>query len=239
MIALQNVSDHVISNRRRLNLLDRASIDIPVGRYALLTAAPLVRRPLVDLLCGARSPHGGSIVRDVRTSWAIGRTSLARGQMVGSDLLGMFCRIYDLDRCQSETFLREMVDDKSLFEMRAEEWSPVVRAEFAQALALLPRFDAYITDGNVLFSSGRFGILWRQLFEQRIAGRTLIISSLHPANFFAFCDKALIVDGGTLSIVDALDEALDRYPPRAPVRESAGRGEDAAGDGDADDAESY
>jgi ABC-type polysaccharide/polyol phosphate transport system ATPase subunit len=239
MIGFSRVSDHVRSSGRRLELLDRASIEIPVGRYCLLTNEPLARRPLIDLLCGTRPPFEGEIWRDGRSSWAIGRSSLFRGTLTGSDLLGMFCRIYDLDRSYAEAFVDELVEDKSLLKTRGESWKPLARAEFGQALALLPRFEIYVTDGNVLFSTGRFGMLWRRLFQERVAGRTLIISSLHISNIFAFCEKALIVDNGVISIVDELEEAVDRYPPRPPARESVRREDSAAeSDGNAE-AESF
>jgi len=235
MIRLENVSDY-LSFDQPMELLDRASVEIPAGRYALLTGAPRMRRPIVDLLCGTRPPHQGVISRDGRTSWAIGRTSLFRGSILGSDLLGMFCRIYDLDRRRSEEFVNEMIEYKPMLEEEAEKWVPLARAEFAQAVALLPRFDVYVTDGNVLFSPGRFGALWRHLFEQRTTGRTLIISSFHPSNFVTFCEKALIVDGGAIWIEDELDDAMTRYPPRPPVPETTER-DGAAGDGEADDAD--
>jgi capsular polysaccharide transport system ATP-binding protein len=151
----------------------------------------------------------------------------------------MFCRIYDLDRRSSEEFVGEMIDYKPMLGEVVEKWLPLERAEFAQAVALLPRFDAYVTDGNVLFSQGRFGVLWRQLFEQRTAGRTLIISSFHASNFVSFCEKALIVDDGAIWIEDGLEDAMTRYPPRPPAPETTGRRDDAAGDGEADDAEPY
>lgn len=238
MIVFENVTDHVEVFGRPLDLLDRASIEIPPGRYGLLVTDPLTRRPLVDLLCGTRPPHRGAILRNERPSWAIGRTTPFRGLITGSDMLGLVCRLYDLDRRYAEAVIRDLVEDETVLGKPAEHWPAVARAEFGLAMALLPRFGTYITDGNVLFSPNRFGTLWRRLFEQRIAGNTLIISSFHISNISAFCEKALIVDNGVFSIVDDLDEAVDRYPPRPPIRES-GRDNAGADDGDSGDAEPF
>jgi capsular polysaccharide transport system ATP-binding protein len=238
MIVFDDVTDHVEVFDRPLDLLDHASIEIPPGRYGLLVTDPLMRRPLVDLFCGTRPPHRGAILRDERPSWAIGRTTAIRGGIRGSDLLGIFCRLYDLDRRYAEAFIGDLVEDDTLLGQIVEHWPALTRAEFGLAMALLPRFGTYVTDGNVLFSPNRFGTLWRRLFEQRIAGNTLIISSFHISNISAFCEKALIVDNGVISIVDDLDEAVDRYPPRPPIRES-GRDSAGADDGDSGGAEPF
>lgn len=235
MISFHKVSDaYVATSGKPLLLLEGMSGTIPQGRFALLVKEPGIRKGMVDLLCGTRVPHEGSIWREGRASWPIGRQGLMRrGQLPGSDVIGLVCRIYDLDRRLAEGLVADIVTYPELISKPIANWPTPAKTEFALTLALLPRFDIYVTDGKLLVSRDRFGVIWRSLFEERIAKATLIVSSHHLMPMREFCEQALIVADGTIEIDEQLDDAITRYPPRAPAPELAEADSDSAAEEDA------
>ena len=60
MIHLNGVTDEPYAFGSRQPLLAGADLDIPVGRYALLSPAPELHRQIVDVLCGLRPPRQAS-----------------------------------------------------------------------------------------------------------------------------------------------------------------------------------
>ena len=73
MIHLNGVTDEPYAFGSRQPLLAGADLDIPVGRYALLSPAPELHRQIVDVLCGLRPPRQGFVKHEGSVSWAIGR----------------------------------------------------------------------------------------------------------------------------------------------------------------------
>jgi len=111
-----------------------------------------------------------------------------------------------------------------------EHWPLYARQEFSFALALAPAFDVYVIEGAIPFEPCRFTRLWLALFEERLIGRTLILSSYRQNQMADYCLKGLIYERSALSIEDDLDHCLSKYPPRRSRSES-GTGDDVFGGG--------
>jgi capsular polysaccharide transport system ATP-binding protein len=66
--------------------------------------------------------------------------------------------------------------------------------------------------------------LWQALFEERLVGKTLILSSYRQNQMLDYCAKGLIHEHHSLKIDDDLERCVERYPSR-PSREEFGAGE--------------
>lgn len=77
MISFQRTSDEPEIAGIRRQIASSVDLDIPTGRYALLTSDPLAKKPAVDLLAGLRPPQVGRISFIGLTSWPIGRPAFA------------------------------------------------------------------------------------------------------------------------------------------------------------------
>ena len=212
-------------------VLDGTSLDVPAGRYALLTEVPGDRTPMTDLLCGIRVPLSGRVLFSERQSWPIGRVGFIRGKLTGSDIIGMVCRMYALRRGKAQDLVGSLLTNPESLDLPTIEWSREMRVEYTYALALLPQFGVYVLEGNLPFSKGRFAALWRSLFLHRIQDRLLIVSTYDARVVGEFCDRAFCVAEGRAFIDERLDSALARYPLREPPAR-----EDSAADEDTSDA---
>ncbi|ARP97556.1 ATPase [Bordetella genomosp. 13] len=231
MIHLHGVTDEPYAFGSRQALLDRVDLDIPVGRYALLSPAPELHRQVIDVLCRLRPPRQGFVKHGGSVSWAIGRQGFIRGKANGLRMIEFVAEMYELDSDAAYEFVADLISDPKSLARPMEHWPLYVRQEFSFALALVPAFDVYVIEGAMPFEPCRFTRLWLALFEERLVGRTLIFSSYRQNQLADYCLKGLIYERSTLRIEDDLDQCIRRFPPRRSRSESGSAGDDVFGGG--------
>jgi capsular polysaccharide transport system ATP-binding protein len=231
MIHLHDVTDapHAFGNRQPL--LANADIDIPVGRYALLSPTPELHRQIIDVLCRFRPPRSGFVTHDGHISWAMGRQGFIRGKASGLSMIQFVCSMYELDVDAASEFVADLISDPKFLARPMEHWPLYVRQEFSFALALVPAFDIYVIEGAMPFEPCRFTRLWQALFEERLVGRTLIFSSYRQNQLADYCFKGLVYERSTLRIEDDLERCILQYPPRRSRNESGSAEEEFLGGG--------
>jgi len=230
MIQLNSVTDKPFAFGSRQPLLVDADLDIGVGRYALLSHSPERHRQLVDVLCGLRPTSQGFVRHEGNVSWAIGRQGFIRGKANGLSMIAFVSEMYEIDANATYELVADLVSDPKGLAKPMEHWPLYARQEFSFALALAPAFDVYVIEGAIPFEPCRFTRLWLALFEERLIGRTLILSSYRQNQMADYCLKGLIYERHALRIDDDLDQCLSRFPPRRSRSES-GTGDDGLGGG--------
>ncbi|OZI19994.1 ATPase [Bordetella genomosp. 9] len=231
MIHLNGVTDEPYAFGSRQTLLAGVDLDLPVGRYALLSPTPELHRQIIDVLCRLRPPRHGFVRHDGSVSWAIGRQGFIRGKANGLSMIEFVSEMYEIDADDTVELVADLVSDPKWLSSPMEHWPLYARQEFSFALALAPAFDVYVIEGAMPFEPCRFTRLWLALFEERLVGRTLIFSSYRQNQMADYCFKGLVYEGSTLRIEDDLDRCIRKYPPRRSRSESGSAGEDAYGGG--------
>lgn len=226
MIHLNGVTDDPRTFGSRQALLNHVNLDIPAGRYALLSHTPELHRQIIDVLCRLRPPREGFVSHDGRVSWSIGRQGFIRGKTNGLRMIEFVADMYALDSHATVDLVSDLVSEPRLLSRPMEHWPLYARQEFSFALALAPAFDVYVIEGSIPYEPCRFTRLWLALFEERLVGRTLIFSSYRQNQLADYCFKGLVYERSTLRIEDDLDESLRNYPPRRSRSESASGGDD-------------
>ena len=223
MLDLHSVTDRPTLYGHDVPLLRDVDFHLPAGRYALLSETPEYHRPVLDVLVGLRPPDRGSVSHVGRMSWPIGRQGFVRGRASGDDLIELVCGLYEMDADEAGELVATLISLPDYISRPVEQWPAHVRQEFTFALALLPDFDIYIVDAPLPFEPARFTRLWQALFEEKLVGKTLILTSYRQNQMIDYCAKALVYEHGRLIIDDDLDACIERYPAR-PSREEFGGG---------------
>lgn len=226
MIDLFSVSDRSEVFGRSIELFENIDFHLPPGRYALLTQFPEYRRPVLDILAGLRPPRRGRVAISGSISWPIGRSSVVRGRASGLDFITLIANLYGIDADYAGDLVTLLVSRPDYMDQPIDSWPSYVRQEFNFALGLVPEFDIYVIDAPVPYEETRFTRLWQALFEERLVGKTLILSSYRPKQLLDYCAKGLVYEGGSLIIEDDLEECIERFPAR-PAREEIGIGNNA------------
>lgn len=232
MILLDRVTDDPNLFGQRRALLSGASLFLPQGRYALLSDNPEYHRALLDLLSGLRPPRRGLVRHQGLVSWPIGRQGFIRGRASGHEMIEFVCALYGIDAAACIDFVSDLVTRPDFLSKSMEHWPLYMRQEFSFALGLAPPFDIYVVEGAIPFEPCRFTRLWQALFEHRITGRTLILSTYRQAQLTDYCAKGLIHERSDFRIEDDLDRSIERFPARQSRSESGGGVSDSgSGDG--------
>ena len=231
MIDFLDVSDAPHVYGEEISLLADLNFHLPAGRYALLSRTPEYHQPLVDLLAGLRPPGRGRVSVSGTISWPIGRQGFLRGRASGLDFIRLVSAIHQVNADQAEDLVTLLVSRPDLLERSVIKWPLHVRQEFTFALALVPDFDIYVIDGAIPFEPTRFTRLWQALFEERLVGKTLVLSSYRPQQMLDYCAKALVYEERGLLIDDDLEACIERFPLRPSREDSTGSGATPGDDG--------
>ncbi|WP_371747503.1 ATPase [Caballeronia sp. Sq4a] len=232
MIRLHAVTCSSTIAGSRAPLLSNADLDVAQGRYALLSRTPEAHRALIEVLAGLRRTRHGFVEHRGRVSWPLGRQGFIRGKANGLRMIEFVCALHGLPAKAAIELVADLITCPAHLELPMEHWPLATRQEVSFALALAPDFDVYVVDGALPHEASRFARLWRALFDERLVGRTLILSTYRRQQMADYCVKGLIYEGSSLRIDADLDECLRRFPPRRANGESVasadGNGLDAA-----------
>jgi capsular polysaccharide transport system ATP-binding protein len=233
MIDLFSVSDECEVYGSEVALFDDVDFRIPPGRYALLARNPAYRTLVMDIIGGLRPPRHGWVNIVGSVSWPIGRVAMLRSKATGLDFIHLVADQYGIDRNYAGEFVTLMMSRPDYLDKALYVWPHYVRQELNFALGLVPEFDIYLVDAMIPSEDSRFTRLWQSLFEQRLVGKTLILSTQRPKQMLDYCAKALVYEAGQLEIVDDLEQCLERFPVRT-AREVVGDMTNAGADDGAD-----
>lgn len=229
MIDLLDVCDTPRLFGDRPNLLTRATFSLPRGRYALLSGSPEVHRALLDVITGLRPPRRGCVRHAGLVSWPIGRQGFARGRAYGIRMIELVCDLYGIAVRPAIDFVGDLLSSPQYLTRPMEHWPQYVRQEFSFALGLVPAFDLYVIEGAIPHEPCRFTRLWLALFEERLVGRALILSTYRQNQMADYCTKGLIYENESFRIDGDLDRCIARYPARQSRADAGGGYEDGGG----------
>jgi len=224
MIDFYDVTDTPVQFGRQLPLLTAVNIHIPPGRHGLVSATPEFTPPLLDLLAGVRPPDQGRIEHSGRVSWVIGRGGFVRGHTTGKDLIQLLASVYTFDFDIAVDVVTNLVSQPDYLDTSVSLWPGFARRELTFALALVPEFDLYLIDAQLPFGPNRFARLWQALFEERLAGKSLILSCSRPSQMLDHCATALVHEQQGLRLDNDIDTCVARYPARTS-NEDFGKGD--------------
>ena len=216
MIDLFAVTDERDIHGHAVPLFDNVDFHLPVGRYALLSPTPDLHRAVIDVVSGIRPPRYGRVEISGAISWPIGRAGFVRGRTTGIDMIDLIADVHDVDRHLAAEVVTLMVSRPDALHDTVDRWPSYVRQEFIFALGLVPEFDIYVIDGPIPVDDSRFSRIWQALFEERLVGKTLILSSYRPKQLLDYCAKGLIYEGNSLRIENDLEQCIEQFPTRRP-----------------------
>lgn len=230
MISFIDVTDSPKVFGSHQPLFSRASLALPQGRYALLSRTPELHRTVLDVMAGLRPPREGFVKHHGLVSWPLGRQGFIRGKASGLQMIRFVSSLYGIDAQASIELVSDLLTTPEHLARPMEHWPLYTRQEFSFALALAPAFDVYVIEGAIPFEPCRFTRLWLALFEERLVGRTLILSTYRQNQLADYCTKGLVYERCGLRIEDDLDECIRRYPARRSRSESGDTGEELSAD---------
>lgn len=162
---------------------------------------------LVRILGGVEAPSRGTIRRSMTVSWPIGMAAGFHGALSGSDNCRFIARIYGRSPQETVDFVESFAELGDYLRMPVNTYSSGMRSRLGLAISLAIDFDCFLVDEALAVGDTKFG----RAFAARVAQAGLIIVTHSPAMVRQLCTRAAVMDQGTLTFYEDLDEALATY----------------------------
>ena len=166
---------------------------------------------LMRILGGIELPTHGRVRRTMSISWPLGYAGGFQGNLSGADNIRFIARIYGRDAERTIGAVEEYAELGEYLRMPGGTYSSGMRARLAFAASLAVDFDCYLIDEAVAPGDARFNERFRNAFAERARRSALILVTHSATTVRTYCRSAAVLDGGTLTFHDDLDEAIATY----------------------------
>ena len=176
-------------------------------RVAILGRNGAGKSTLVRILGGAEAPTSGSIRRSMTVSWPLGQMVGFAPTLTGLDNIRFLARLYGKPIGEMVDYVESLAELGPYIRMPVNTYSAGMRSRIGMAISLAVEFDCYLVDEGLDVSDSRFG----RIIAERLRRAGLILVTHSPAQVRSLCERAAILDQGTLIFYDDIDEALATY----------------------------
>lgn len=213
MILLDAVSkSYRARDGSRKDVLRDVTIAFPPGRnVGILGGNGAGKSTLLRLLAGGELPDAGHIHRRCRVSFPMGFSGTFHGALSGRENVLFLARLYGAPARRVLDFVGDFADLGAWLDMPTETYSSGMLAKLAFGLSLAIDFDVYLVDEITEVGDARFRMKSAQAFRERLTRSSLILVSHSSSTIRALCDCCAILDGGSLTPFETVDEAMSAY----------------------------
>ncbi len=166
---------------------------------------------LIRILAGMEPPTRGQITRGMSVSWPLGFAGAVHPSITGADNARFIARIYGKPTGWVESFVEEFAELGEYYRMPVKTYSSGMNSRLAFGLSMAIDFDCYLVDEVIAVGDARFTERCRIALEERRSRSTLLMVSHQAGILRAFCTTAAILNQGTLTFHEDMDEALATY----------------------------
>ncbi|WP_172294628.1 ABC transporter ATP-binding protein [Pseudoruegeria sp. HB172150] len=166
---------------------------------------------LLSMIAGTIDPDRGEIVKLGRTSWPMGFRGGFHGDLTGRQNTRFVARIYGTNTEEMEAYVEEFAELGRFLDMPVRTYSSGMKARLAFGVSLAARFDCYLVDEITGVGDSRFRAKCRRAFKERVATSQIIMVSHSDNTLRSYCESALLLENGTATFFDDLEEALEIY----------------------------
>jgi capsular polysaccharide transport system ATP-binding protein len=162
---------------------------------------------LVRILGRVEAPTRGIIRSSMTVSWPIGLAAGFQPALSGADNSRFIARIYDRPVQETVDFVEHFAELGEYLTMPVHTYSSGMRSRLGLAISLAIDFDCFLVDEALAVGDTKFG----RAFGARLRSAGLIIVTHQPSLVRQLCTRAAVLDQGTLTFYEDIDEALATY----------------------------
>lgn len=215
MIKVENITKYYrVKGRKKIVFKDLNLLLTAGGRLALLGPNGAGKSTLLRVLCGIEQPNSGSITRSSSISWPVG---LGRGfipNLTGKENVRFVCRLFNCSKEETRRrigFVQDFAEIGSYFEMPIVTYSSGMRSRLAFGLSMAFDFDYYVIDEVMAVGDPNFKLKCREMLNEKLQGKGLIMVSHSMWDVRNFCDQGLYLNNGVLQYESDIDKLIELY----------------------------
>lgn len=162
---------------------------------------------LVRILGRIEAPTRGTVQASMTISWPIGLAAGFQSALSGADNTRFIARIYDRPVQETVDYVESFAELGEYLHMPVNTYSSGMRSRLGLAISLAVEFDCLLVDEALAVGDTKFG----RAFGARLQQAGLILVTHQPSLVRQLCTRAAVLDQGTLTSYEDIDEALATY----------------------------
>ena len=225
MLRLSHVSHSFVARKDHFDagehhVLNDVSFDLYRGEVlGVIGKNGVGKTTLLRLMAGILAPRSGSIEMRPGTRCALLSLGLGfQGQLTGRDNARLASILQGSSAKAAESALQQIQDFSELgasFDEPVKTYSAGMRARLGFATSILTHDDILLIDEVLAVGDADFRKKAARAMREKIAGdQTVVLVSHAAAQVKTLCDRAILLDGGSLVMDGSTGEVLDAYSGR-------------------------
>jgi len=212
VIEITNLSKHYPTRHGDVAVLQDINFAIAPGeKVGILGSNGAGKSTLIRLIGGVEQPTRGFIKRSMSVSWPLAFGGGFQSRLTGLDNLKFICRVYGTPVEGKIDFVEDFAELGRYFREPIETYSSGMNARLAFAISMVIDFDCFLIDEVVAVGDSRFQQKCHdELFVKR-HDRAMIFVSHNDHYIKEHCQRAAVLQDGTLHQFTDVDSALQFY----------------------------
>lgn len=215
MIEIKNATKYYKTQGKNKYILKNVSLKIPSDlNVGLLGKNGAGKSTLLKMLAGIDYPSSGEISSDKSFSWVMGLSQGLQPSMTGRQNVKFVARIYGKSEEQIKkiaAYVKDFSELDDYFEMPIELYSNGMKSKLSFSLCLAFDFDYLIIDEIFSVGDASFKKKSENELKNKMQKSKILIVSHSMDVLRDMCDVGIVVDSGTLTYYDHIEDAINGY----------------------------
>lgn len=194
-----------------ISVLSGVNLEIRRGeKVAILGRNGAGKSTLIRVIGDLESPDSGRISREMSISWPLGYSGGMQGSLTGYDNIAFLCRIYNVDQKAVSDYVRSFTELGHFLKEPVKTYSAGMKGRLNFALSMAFNFDCLLIDEGLTAGDSRFADRCHQALEDKKDCAILMVAHAQES-IRQFCQKAYVLEGGSLLSFNTMDDAYHHY----------------------------
>jgi capsular polysaccharide transport system ATP-binding protein len=217
MIKVSNLTKSFNYQGKKTTIFRDLNFTINSGEsIAVLGANGAGKSTLLRILGGIDLPDSGNVQTDATVSWPVGLVGGFQGSLTGRENVTFVSRIY-CDKKYIPDKVRYVEDFAELgvyFDRPFKTYSSGMRSRVTFGLSMAFDFDVYLIDEITAAGDQRFREKSKKILLERRKKSDFIMVDHNLWGLQLHCDRAFILDGGSIEEFSSIDQAVSIHTER-------------------------
>ena len=191
----------VILNETDLAFPSRVSVGL-IGRNGA------GKSTLMEMIGGTMKPDTGSVDVTGTVSWPVGFKGSFHKELTGAQNVRFIARVYGVDTDSLLDYVKDFAELGSHLYMPVRSYSSGMRSRLAFGVSIGIPFDTYLVDEVTSVGDAAFTRKSRLAFMERLKHAGAIVVTHSMAQLRKICQAGAILEAGTLTYYDDINEAI-------------------------------
>jgi capsular polysaccharide transport system ATP-binding protein len=215
MIEIRNLTKSYRVQKGRHYVFRNISLSFPDGaNIGIIGPNGAGKSTFLRLLGGIDHPDSGEIRSTKSFSWPLGLKGGFINHMTGRQNCRVICNLYGLPPRAIKRKLEEIKDLSGIgkyFEEPVKYYSSGMGGRLGFALSMAFEFDYFLIDEITSVGDAHFKRVAKEALESKAQRSRVIMVSHSVSDLRKFCDMAILMREGELTVFESLDRAVDEY----------------------------